>query len=91
MKARALLPLLASVALVAPLGGCVSQPVRMTHHEASPVKVCDQVTGSRIHHRQNGECQSAGYPFMSFTAEQLQATGQFGIGDALRQVSPAFR
>lgn len=80
----------AAVLALAPLAACVTPPAAMqASSETVALQECRQVTGSRIRTRE--QCEPVGYPFQSFSAEDLQGTGQIDLNQALRQLHPAFQ
>jgi len=76
------------------LAGCAAPAPRpIAANEARPLSLtqCENVTGSRIRTRGRSDCAPVGYPFKNFTAEEIEATGQTDLNQALRQMDPAFR
>lgn len=81
--------LLAAVLLVT--AACASQPTPLAANDnASADRSSCIPTGSRIRTR-DGDCSPKGYPFRSYSAEELQDTGEIGLLEALRQIDPAFQ
>lgn len=92
MKCRKFLPAIAITALLLPLAACVSPgPQTLAANEGLALADCQQVTGSRIRSSEHRGCEPVGYPFKRFSSEELQATGQIDLVEALRQLDPAFR
>lgn len=92
MAYRTALPCMLLIA--ASLAACATSPRPQTlaaNDEAGAAAACTQVTGSRIQSSQRAHCEPVGYPFRSFTRQQLEATGQIDLVEALRQLNPAFR
>ncbi len=91
MSARVLPAALLAAALLG-LGACAAQPAAplAANDNAAPDHDNCTPTGSRIRSR-DGDCTPKGYPFRSYSAEELQNTGQISLGEALRQIDPAFR
>jgi Ni/Co efflux regulator RcnB len=52
---------------------------------------CTYVTGSRIRHDPPVDCDQSTSNLRTYTAEDLQNTGQIDIGDALRWLDPRFQ
>ena len=52
---------------------------------------CAMVTGSMIRPRPEKNCESSPSPLRSFTADELQATGENDTAAALRKLYPGFR
>ena len=52
---------------------------------------CAYVTGSRIKHDPPVDCDQSTSNLRTYTAEDLQNTGQIDIGDALRWLDPRFQ
>lgn len=81
---------------LAALGGCATpKPASLAQAEATPLQQCEQVTGSRIRPASRSgsavDCEPVGHPFRSYSAEELQSTGEMNLSEALRQLDPAFR
>jgi uncharacterized membrane protein len=87
---------LLAAALAATLGllaACATRPAAVAANgpeRVAGVEQCEQVTGSRIRPK-NSDCTSPGYPYRSYSAEQLQGTGEIDLVEALRRIDPAFR
>ena len=85
-----------AAALAATLGllaACATRPAPLAANDPERVAgagECEQVTGSRIRPK-NSDCTSLGYPYRSYSAEELQGTGEIDLVEALRQIDPAFR
>lgn len=91
MKSRAMFPAAALAAAIAPLAACVSQSPTLTANEGTQLEQpCGEITGTRIRSNLN-DCEPVGVPLKSFTAEELQSTGELDMVEALRQLDPAFR
>jgi len=91
MKSRALFPAAALVAAIAPLAACVSQSPTLAAKEGTQLEPpCGEITGTRIR-TDREECAPVGLPLKSFSAEELQSTGELDMAEALRQLDPAFR
>ena len=89
MKPAILLPLaLASLAWLS-LAGCAATPQPMTAQAVEPAPECD-VTGSRIRSKE-AQCVPKGYPFRSYSMEELQSTGRIDLAEQLRVLDPAFQ
>jgi hypothetical protein len=76
------------------LAGCAMQPAapRVSNlTDTGGLGTCEQVTGSRIRNPERTDCEPTGYPFKSFSRDELQATGEIDLIDALRQLDPAFQ
>lgn len=83
-------------ASLAALGGCATpRPASLAEASTTPLEQCDQVTGSRIRSGSRAgsgtACEPVGHPFRSYSAEELQSTGEMDLSEALRQLDPAFR
>ena len=52
---------------------------------------CAYVTGSRIRHDPPVDCDQSTANVRTYTAEDLQNTGQIELGDALRWLDPRFQ
>lgn len=73
------------------LGACASQPSPLAARESDTADRSSCIpTGSRIRTR-DGDCSPKGYPFRSYSAEELQDTGEIDLLEALRQIDPAFQ
>jgi hypothetical protein len=89
-SARFLPAALLAGALLA-LGACAAQPAPLAASDGAAADRSGCIpTGSRIRTR-DGECSPRGYPFRSYSAEELQATGEIDLLEALRQIDPAFQ
>lgn len=90
MSARVLPAALLAAALLG-LGACAAQPAPLAANEsvAAERDNCTP-TGSRIRSR-DGDCTPRGYPFRSYSVEELEATGEIDLVEALREIDPAFR
>lgn len=71
------------------------KPQKTTAQAQKPAKArpasCAMVTGSMIRPRPENNCESAQAAPRSFTAEDLQGTGENDTAAALRKLYPAFR
>lgn len=93
MRSIKILHLTALVAALGVLAGCATQPSVLAASDTkadAPLGQCTLVTGSRIRPR-NGDCVPTGARVKSYSAEQLQATGEMDLVEALRQMDPAFQ
>lgn len=89
---RTFLSCAAAAASLVLMAGCAGQPALLaTTSEATTPKACLAVTGSRIAPDTRNACKPLGYPFRSYSSEDLEATGHIDLVDALRSVDPAFR
>jgi hypothetical protein len=96
MKSRNLTLTALLCGALAALGGCTTpKPASLVESAATPLEQCEQVTGSRIRPASRSgnaaDCEPMGHPFRSYSAEDLQSTGEMNLSDALRQLDPAFR
>jgi hypothetical protein len=78
-------------AAAASLSGCAAQHSTMAANDGVRLEKCAEVIGSRIRSPERGDCAPIGYSYKSFSAEELDATGVVGLGDALRALDPAMR
>jgi hypothetical protein len=77
---------------VAVLSACAApRPAALADAGDASLEQCDQVTGSRIRSNTRRDCEPLGQPFRSYSAEELQSTGEMDLSEALRQLDPAFR
>lgn len=73
------------------LSGCATpKPAALADTGDASLEKCDQVTGSRIRGPARANCEPLG-PFRSYSAEELQSTGEMDLSEALRQLDPTFR
>jgi hypothetical protein len=92
MNARAFLPAVALAAATVLLPACVSPGVPLAASESVSPQPCVQVTGSRIvrpHNRTH--CADSSMPLKTFSAEEIQSTGETDLASALRRLDPAFQ
>jgi hypothetical protein len=76
------------------LVGCAAEPVQLAANDTAngvPLEECDQRPGSRIRMHGRDGCEPVGSPFKRFSAEELRATGEPDLADALRKLDPAFQ
>lgn len=74
------------------MAGCAGQPAQLAATpEPAASQECAVVTGSRIAPEARHDCKPVGYPFRSYSAQDLEATGHMDLADALRSIDPAFR
>lgn len=80
------------VALLASAGCASVSPARVATAQAaeSADQDCAYATGSRIRPRQVNRCEP-NRPLRSYTKDQLDATGEIDLNDALRELDPVFR
>jgi hypothetical protein len=52
---------------------------------------CESVTGSRIRTPGKTDCSNTSSAMKTFTAEELQATGEIDMNKALRTLDPSIR
>lgn len=91
MPTARFLPAALLAATLLALGACASQPAPLAANDSEAADRSNCVaTGSRIRMR-DGDCSPKGYPFRSYSAEDLQATGEIDLLEALRQMDPAFQ
>jgi hypothetical protein len=86
------MPILAAASAI--VAGCAlpaPQLANADRGEATSLERCEQVTGSRILRRSTEGCEAVNYPLKSFSAEQIQGTGEMDLHDALRMLDPAFQ
>jgi hypothetical protein len=93
MKSRAIAMTGWLCGALAVLSGCATGPAPLAAADTgdSALEQCDQVTGSRIRGRDRGSCEPVGHPFRSYSAEELAATGEIDLVEALRQLDPSFQ
>lgn len=93
MNPRAFLPAVAMAAATAMLPACVSQgPTMASAPETVSLQPCEQITGSRIVRPQNRtSCGESKQPMKTFSQEEIQATGETDLANALRRLDPAFQ
>lgn len=85
--------LAAGLVVMLPFAGCASvAPPRVAGTQAmeSGQQDCAYATGSRIRPRQVNRCEP-NRPLRSYSKEQLDATGEIDLNDALRELDPVFR
>lgn len=81
-----------STLIAATLAGCATQPPQVAANDGVALEQqCQSVTGSRIQDAHREKCEPVGYPFRSYSRDELDATGEIDIGEALRQIDPTFR
>ena len=91
MSPRKTLSTLAPAMLAATLGACATAPApQLAATEGTSLESCQQVTGSRIR-TDRATCAPVGYPYKSFSKEDIESTGQIDLLQALRQLNPAFQ
>ena len=74
------------------LGACAApRPATLADTGDASLDQCSQVTGSRIRSSTRKDCEPLGQPFRSYSAEELQSTGEMDLSEALRQLDPSFR
>lgn len=93
MKFRAKTLAIAAAAMLAPLAAMAADTKVSNEAKAEkPVAACKQVTGSRIKPRDASRCdKSSSQPWRSYSADELQQTGEIDMAEALRKLDPAFR
>lgn len=85
--------LAAGLVVMLPLAGCAGMaPARVADAQAgeSAEPDCAYATGSRIRPRQVNRC-APNRPLRSYSKEELDATGEIDLNNALRELDPAFR
>ena len=93
MKSIKIPPAAALAVTLGLLAACATRPAAVAANgpeRGAGVEQCEQVTGSRIRPKTT-DCTSLGYPYRSYSAEELQGTGEIDLVEALRQIDPAFR
>lgn len=91
MPSARFLPAACVAAALLGLGGCAAQPGSLAATDGDSAVPADCIaTGTRIRGR-DGDCSPKGYPFRSYSAEELQATGAIDLAEALRQIDPAIQ
>ena len=91
MPSARFLPAACIAAVLLGLGACATQPGSLAATDSDSEVGTDCIaTGTRIR-GSDGECSPKGYPFRSYSAEELQATGALDLAEALRQIDPAIQ
>lgn len=93
MKLRAVSILTVLTAAAGGASGCAQPAVQVANLDGdqAALEQCEMVTGSRIRPRDTADCEAIGYALKRYTAEQIQATGEADLYDALRMLDPAFQ
>ena len=90
MKPANMLPLALASLVLSGLAGCATDPERMVTQAVEPAATECDVTGTRIRAKPP-ECAPKGYPFRSYSMEELQSTGRIDLLEQLRVLDPAIQ
>jgi hypothetical protein len=77
-------------AVVVLVAGCATAPGRLTANNETPLEECTQTTATRIRSKDRNDCQTASAT-KSFSADEIQSTGELNLSDALRRLDPTFQ
>jgi hypothetical protein len=78
-------------AMVLLLGGCAATPERLTASNETALEQCEPSIGTRIRSSNPTDCGTSTSPTKTFSADEIRATGEFDLAEALRRLDPTFR
>jgi hypothetical protein len=78
-------------AMVLLLSACAATPEPLTASNETALEQCEQSIGTRIRSRNPADCGTSASPTKTFSADEIRATGEMDLTEALRKLDPTFR